>query len=136
MLLINAPGPTTQEFVFSRFWLAEARKWFPLNLANKADNPKRLSTVLRNPPDKSSNAEGSNSKLLNDGLAGKATLALRRRQEALLHRFRFEQICWFALRSDFAPQFDGHDYSGRFPGLIGNDLDIRERHNFSLACIA
>ena len=81
---------------------------------------------------RSSKAEESNSKLLNDSLERKPVLALGRRQQALLHRFRLQQICSFPLRGDLPPHFDGNEYSGRLPGFVGDDLDIHIRHNFSL----
>jgi hypothetical protein len=59
-------------------------------------------------------------------------LALLRREQALLHRFRLQQMCSFPLRRDLPSQFDRDDYRGRFPGLVGNHLDVRVLHNFSL----
>jgi hypothetical protein len=81
---------------------------------------------------KSSNAAESNSKLLNDSLERQPVPALRRGQQALLHRLRAKQICGFPLRGDLPPQLDGDDHSSRLPGLVGNDLDVGVLHDFSL----
>jgi len=59
-------------------------------------------------------------------------MALRRCHKALPHRLRFEEMCSLTLRGDLPPQFDRDDHSRRFPGLIGDDLDVRVQHNFSL----
>src|SRR5260370_26098062 len=81
---------------------------------------------------RSSSAAASNSKLLNDCLEGYTLLALRGLQEATLHRFGLEQVCGFPLRFNLSPEFDWHDDCGRLTALIGDDLDLRICHNFSL----
>jgi len=81
---------------------------------------------------KSSKAEASNSKLLNDSLERKPGAALRRGQKTRFHGLRFQQVCSFPFRSNLPPQFDRHDDGGRFPSFIGDDLNVRIRHDFSL----
>src|SRR5579872_871972 len=76
--------------------------------------------------------EESNSKLLNDSLERKPVLPLGRRQQTLLHPLRPQEVRGFPLRGNLPPQFDGNDYSRGLPGLIGDDLDVCVRHNFSL----
>ena len=82
--------------------------------------------------DRSSKAEGSNSKLLNDSLDREPFATLRRGEKALLHGLRLQQIRGFPFGGNLAPQFDGDEDGCRFPGFIGDDLDVRIRHNFSL----
>ena len=66
--LIDAPRPAPGQFVLEWLWFAQPRKRLPLDFTNEANNPKSLGAVLPNPPSQSSNAEESNSKLLNDSL--------------------------------------------------------------------
>jgi len=50
--------------MLQRLRLAEARKWFPLKLTHKADNPESLRAVLFNPPSQILEGDGSNSRLI------------------------------------------------------------------------
>jgi Prolipoprotein diacylglyceryl transferase len=62
VLLIDSPRPATSEFVLQRLWLAQAGKWFTLDLTNKADIRIAWERSCSIHQAKSSKAEASNSR--------------------------------------------------------------------------
>src|SRR5271156_6573760 len=50
VFLTDPPRPAPREFMLQWLRLAQARKRFPLDLANEADDPERLGAILPNPP--------------------------------------------------------------------------------------
>ena len=68
---------------------------------------------------------------VNHSIERESLLPLSGGQQALLH-LRPEQVCRFPLRFDFAPELNRDDDSSRFSGLVGDKLDLRVFHAFSV----
>src|SRR5262245_9595195 len=77
---------------------------------------------------RSSNASGSNSKLLESVLELKSALTLLGREKSRFHRIGFQQIRGFPHRLDLSPKLDRHDNACRLTSLVGDDLDFRACH--------
>ena len=97
MRLINAPGPTTLQFVFQRLRLANTRKRLPLNLTNQTDDAECLGAIFFHPPGEVLKRRMSNSRLFRDILERHGGLPSGSLQEASFHRFALEQIWRFPL---------------------------------------
>src|SRR6266852_2461988 len=81
---------------------------------------------------KSSKALGSNSKFGTGSLKGNASSTLFGFEQAAFHRFASQQIGCFALRLDFAPEFDGHDNADAVPLCVRYILDFGGAHLYTL----
>ena len=73
---------------------------------------------------------------VNHSIERESLLPLSGGQQALLHRFGLEQVCRFPLGFDFAPEFNRDNDGSRFARLIGDDLDLRVFHAFSVPLTA
>ena len=62
----------------------------------------------------------------------RSVLAVLRSQQALLHRLGPEQAGCLPLGFDFAPQFNRDNHGSRFTKLVGDDLESRAFHAFSI----
>ena len=80
VLSVDPSRPASAQLVPERFRFTKASEGVAMQFSNEPDHPQRLSAVLPYPHARSSNADGSNSKLLNCVLE----------QNPVLPRFRFE----------------------------------------------
>ena len=63
MRLVNSFRPATRQFMFERFWFANAAKWIVLRFLYQANERNAFFRSFRTHHDKSSKPAGSNSKL-------------------------------------------------------------------------
>lgn len=75
---------------------------------------------------------GSNAQLRKDFVHCDSRFALRGGAEAFFHGRAPQQVRGFTLGLDFAPEFDGHDDSGRLAAFGGDDPYFLVRRRLSL----
>ncbi len=81
---------------------------------------------------RSSKAEASNSKLLNDCLERNSGLTLCSLCQAFPHPYALQKICCFPFGFNFPPEFNGHDHRRWFTALAGDKVDLCVHHAFRL----
>jgi len=99
VFLVDSAGPAAAQFVLERFRFPES--------GEPVRDPSR-STKAR-----SSEPAWSNSKLRKGFIHRNSGFALSGCEEAVFHGRALQQVSGFTLGLDFAPEFDGHDDSGR-----------------------